>query len=135
MYPSVTLFSEIMKGGWSNCTIIIIPSFTISFHCRNERLSQQSVNMLESPNFDTPRPTKSIEITKSRRISFTTLQSEMRTPSRRINPTQVTGCHHNKVFLEAEEKESNKSKDDEQALEQEKQLLRFDKQALEQESF
>jgi hypothetical protein len=82
--------------------------------------------MLESPNFDIPRPTKSIEITKSRRISFTTLQSETKTPSRRINPTQVTGCHHNKVFLVAEQEESNKSKNDGQTLEQEKHLLRFD---------
>jgi hypothetical protein len=46
MYPSVTLSSGIMKCKWSNCAVII-SSFTISFHCRNEGLSQQSVNMLE----------------------------------------------------------------------------------------
>lgn len=85
-----------------------------------------SMNMLESPNFEmgTPRPTKNIEITKSRRISFTTLQTEPKTPTRRINPTQVTGGQQNKVFLEAEEKVNNKPTNGE-ILEPEKELLRF----------
>lgn len=88
----------------------------VIFYCR------QSMNMLESPNFEmgTPRPTKSIEVTKSRRISFTTLPSEPKTPSRRINPTQVSGVQHNRVFIEAEEKTKNA-----EVTELEKQLLRF----------
>ena len=89
---------------------------------------RSSVNtcMLESPNFDisTPRPTKNIEITKSRRINFTTLQTEPKTPSRRINPTQVTGCLTDKVFLEAVEKDDTKNRM-KQTLEPEKELLRF----------
>ncbi|XP_076098062.1 codanin-1-like [Mytilus galloprovincialis] len=90
-----------------------------------------SMNMLESPNFEmgTPRPTKNIEITKSRRISFTTLQTEPKTPTRRINPTQVTGGQQNKVFLEAEEKVNNKPTNGE-ILEPEKELLRLEREKI-----
>ncbi|XP_033735346.1 codanin-1-like isoform X2 [Pecten maximus] len=66
--------------------------------------------MKNSPNFDaTPRGnTKPTVITKSRRISFTTLSEEStdsnQVPSRRIKPTPIQGnkaWHNNKIFLDS----------------------------------
>lgn len=92
-----------------------------------------------SPNFDnTPRALKSNPITKSRRISFTTVsagQQEGSTestnaPSRRINPTPVSGKpfrRQTNAFIEQESTENKESNPggDSSHLEEERELLRL----------
>lgn len=92
-----------------------------------------------SPNFDnTPRALKSNPITKSRRISFTTMstgQQEGSTesnnaPSRRINPTPVSGKpfrRQTNAFIEQESTENKESSlgGDSSHLEEERELLRL----------
>ena len=91
-----------------------------------------------SPNFDqTPRAIKSNPITKSRRISFTTVSGlsqegsteSNNTPSRRINPTPVSGKPfrtQTNAFIEQESSENNESIPgvDKRHLEEERELLR-----------
>ncbi|XP_062584326.1 codanin-1-like [Saccostrea cucullata] len=91
-----------------------------------------------SPNFDnTPRAVKSNPITKSRRISFTTIQQEGSSesptpPSRRINPTPVSGKpfrRQTNAFIEQQDSENKNSNSsfDQSHLEEERELLRKEK--------
>lgn len=92
-----------------------------------------------SPNFDnTPRALKSNPITKSRRISFTTVSAAQQegstestnAPSRRINPTPVSGKpfrRQTNAFIEQESTENKESNPggDSSHLEEERELLRL----------
>ncbi|OWF46147.1 codanin-1-like isoform X2 [Mizuhopecten yessoensis] len=101
--------------------------------------------MKNSPNFDaTPRGNaKPTVITKSRRISFTTLSEEStdstQMPSRRIKPTPIQGnkaWHHNRMFLDSAQNskethtlagESEGGTDRRGSLIEERELLRQEK--------
>lgn len=118
-------------------------SFTFFYHRMHDLAGDKGnlTNMIlrNSPNFDnTPRAVKSNPITKSRRISFTTVSGVQQegsteltnTPSRRINPTPVSGKpfrRQTNAFIEQDSAENKESSPgcDPSHLEEERELLRL----------
>lgn len=101
-----------------------------------EKGNLTSVILRNSPNFDNAsNGGKSNPITKSRRINFTTILQESMsqssaTPSRRINPTPVSGKPfrtQTNVFTEQEDTKNKETRvtTDQGHLEEERELLRY----------